>query len=94
MTDKQERFFVDVRGGCVAVRDREHPDYDADYRGLHFDMPDVMAYWHGKPKNKRCETCGHERFVGWVLPDGCEDAADELCRKLNSGEVTVEEAKQ
>jgi hypothetical protein len=32
MTD---RYFLDKRVGCAAVRDRQHPDYDETYPGLH-----------------------------------------------------------
>lgn len=42
-----ERFFIDERVGCIAVRDRLHPSYDPDYPGLHFDTKDVIFYAHG-----------------------------------------------
>jgi hypothetical protein len=41
------RYFLDIRGGCAAVRDRWHEDYDEDYPGLHSDTPDVVKYIHG-----------------------------------------------
>ena len=44
----EERFFIDKRAGCIAVRDRQHPQYDSTYQGLHFDTPDVICYFHGK----------------------------------------------
>lgn len=41
------RYFVDVRIGCGAVRDKWHESYDEDYSGLHSDTPDVVEYKHG-----------------------------------------------
>lgn len=41
------RFFVDIRSGCGAIRDRQHPDYDYDYQGLHNDTIDVVEYRQG-----------------------------------------------
>ena len=41
------RFFVDLRSGCGAVRDRLHPNFDPDYQGLHNDTCDVVEYRHG-----------------------------------------------
>ena len=38
------RYFVDIRGGCGAVRDKWHKSYDEDYPGLHSDTPDVVEY--------------------------------------------------
>lgn len=45
------RYFLDIRGGCVAIRDRYHRDYDESYPGLHFDTPDVVIYKHGFKEN-------------------------------------------
>ncbi len=42
-----KRYFVDIRGGCGAVRDRNHPKFDPSYQGLHQDTPDVVEYRHG-----------------------------------------------
>lgn len=43
----EDRFFVDERSGCIAVRDRQHPKYDPNYNGLHHDTPDIIYYAHG-----------------------------------------------
>ena len=40
-----ERYFVDKRVGCVAVRDRELTN--PDYPGLHADTPGVIAFYMG-----------------------------------------------
>lgn len=45
------RYFLDIRGGCVAIRDRYHRDYDESYPGLHSDTPDVVIYKHGFQEN-------------------------------------------
>ncbi len=34
--NKIYRFFLDVRAGCAAVRDRLSPDYNPDYQGKSF----------------------------------------------------------
>lgn len=41
------RYFLDVRNGCAAVRDKWHSSYDEDYPGLHSDTQDVVEYIHG-----------------------------------------------
>lgn len=41
------RYFLDIRSGCAAVRDKWHESYDADYPGLHGDTADVVEYRHG-----------------------------------------------
>lgn len=43
-----DRYFLDIRGGCAAVRDRQHPGYDEDYPGLHRVMLDVV--WPDREK--------------------------------------------
>jgi hypothetical protein len=40
-----DRFIVDERTGCIAVRDTGMMD---DNQGLHPDMEDVVAYWTGE----------------------------------------------
>lgn len=45
------RYFVDIRSGCGAVRDRWHKSYDKDYPGLHHDTPDIIDYRHGYQGN-------------------------------------------
>ena len=45
--DTIPRFFVDIRVGCAAVRDREHPYYSIGYSGLFRDTADVVEYRQG-----------------------------------------------
>ncbi len=45
------RYFLDVRNGCGAIRDRYHKDYDESYPGLHSDTPDIVIYKHGFKEN-------------------------------------------
>lgn len=46
-----DRFFVDERGGCIAVRDKMHPKYDLTCPGLHETTPDVIFYGNGYREN-------------------------------------------
>ena len=77
-----ERYFVDERGGCIAVRDREKTN--PDYPGLHEDTTGVVKYWNGTPVSKTCPTCKHTRSNGWEIPQAIKDEAQELCDSLNS----------
>lgn len=64
------RFFVDERGGCIAVRDRTLTD--PEYPGLHHDTEGVVWYRHGTTK----DGC-------WsVDPKHVEEAKAE-CTRLN-----------
>ena len=45
------RYFVDERAGCVAVRDRD--ETEPDYPGLHCDTKGVVFYRHGRQVEKR-----------------------------------------
>ena len=71
----KNRYFVDERGGCAAVRDRNHPSFDPGYPGLHSYTPDVVEYRHGS-----------ENLVGdaiWYM--GCKDIEElnTICTELN-----------
>ena len=33
IADVMPRFFVDERAGCIAIRDRQHTDFDKDHQG-------------------------------------------------------------
>lgn len=70
----KDRYFLDIRNGCGAVRDRQHPSYDQSYPGLHQDTLDVVLYKHG------LKIGGNG---GWEMRD--EDIQDlqNLCDKLN-----------
>jgi hypothetical protein len=69
-----DRYFLDIRAGCAAVRDRRHPNYDETYPGLHQDMPDVVLYKHGS---------NHISVMGWVVKEEDIEELKSLCDKLN-----------
>jgi len=52
------RYLLDIRNGCAAIRDTQHPKYDSSYQGLHHDTSDVVEYKHGKPTDD-----------GWVMDE-------------------------
>lgn len=68
------RFFVDLRSGCGAVRDRLHPNFDPDYQGLHNDTCDVVEYRHGFQNS---ET------KSWDMKQEDIDFLNERCASLN-----------
>ena len=67
------RYFVDIRGGCGAVRDKWHESYDEDYPGLHGDTPDVVEYKHGYADNGV-----------WNMKDEDVKYLNYLCERLNN----------
>lgn len=67
------RYFVDIRGGCGAVRDKWHESYDEDYPGLHGDTPDVVEYKHGYTTNGV-----------WNMRDEDVKYLNNLCERLNN----------
>ena len=75
MKADHDRFFIDIRGGCIAVRDRTLTD--PEYPGLHADTPGVVWYEHGENRMKTCPTCGGSKQIGWHLRDGAEDRAED-----------------
>jgi hypothetical protein len=68
-----DRYFLDIRVGCAAVRDRRHPSYDETYPGLHQDTPDVILYKHGT------NVSGE----GWIVMEEDIEELKSLCDKLN-----------
>jgi hypothetical protein len=81
MTKGFMRFFVDERGGCIAVRDRVNTDNN--YAGLHSDTEGVVKYWHGFRKMKTCVVCKHESLDTWEINADDRFSAYELCEALN-----------
>ena len=67
-------YFVDIRSGCGAVVDRQHPDYNVGYPGLHQDTPGVVLYKHGLRNNEN---------GGWDMREEDIQELQELCDKLN-----------
>ena len=86
------RYFVDKRGGCIAVRERAYTD--PEYNGLHGDTPGVVRYWHGTQEFSTCPECGHKRSAGWTVADKDIAAAKALCEELNIPDQRNEEREQ
>ena len=73
---REERYYVDKRVGCIAVRDRT---LDNDEQCLHPDTTGVMKYWSGS---------NSPEFGGWgVSEQSVSDAYDEAIRLNNLPEV-------
>ena len=86
--ETMNRYFVDERAGCIAVRDREQTD--PEYPGLHPDTTGVVRYWHGTPQNDTCPTCGQRRPAGWEIADADRQSAVALCAELNQANAQRE----
>lgn len=67
------RYFVDIRVGCGAVRDKWHESYNEDYPGLHRDTLDVVEYKHGYRVNGV-----------WNMKDEDVKYLNDLCERLNN----------
>ena len=81
---KKERYFIDERSGCMAVRDRTLIG-DLRSSGLHSNYPCVVKWWDGVILEKTCPTCKHKTSGGWSIPGTSRAEAQELCRTLNAG---------
>ncbi len=73
------RYFVDIRNGCGAVRDKWHKSYDEEYHGLHSYTPDVVEY-----------KGGYKEGDGWRMKKEDIDYLNELCDKLNMSLKTAD----
>jgi hypothetical protein len=80
-----ERYFVDERSGCIAVRDRQNTD--PDNNGLHSDTQGVIKYWDGESKIDVCSTCGNKNFHGYFVADDIKQEAYSLCDSLNNVDI-------
>jgi len=69
-----DRYFVDSRIGCVAIRDRTKTD--PDYQGLHEDTQGVVWYRHGICMSKN----------GWEVGPDIERLAHLECNEMNRKE--------
>ncbi len=67
------RYFVDIRCGCGAVRDKWHESYNEDYPGLHSDTLDVVEYKRGYTDNGV-----------WNMKDEDVKYLNDLCERLNN----------
>ena len=81
-TTKATRFFVDERGGCIAVRDRTLTD--PEYQGLHEDTEGVVWFGMGERKEVVCPTCGQHRGIDWSVSDSLKAEAARVCEEHNA----------
>lgn len=70
------RYYVDLRIGCVAVRDSM---VEEDTPGLYDDLAGVVKYWQG-------ERTDGINGVEWNVPDEIKREAEEFCKQLNESE--------
>jgi hypothetical protein len=75
-TGVMPRFFVDERNGCIAIRDRQHPDFDVEHKGLDADLPDVVDFKMG-------EKIKFSKFVTWDLSPEVIENFKYKCNLLN-----------
>lgn len=76
----EERYFLDLRSGCAAVRDRQHKRYDPDYEGLHQETVDVVEFRMGFINNEK---------RSWDMKAEDVEYLTNLCNELNQNEVKV-----
>jgi hypothetical protein len=76
IADVMPRFFIDERAGCIAIRDREHPKFDKDHKGLEAYLPDVVAFEMGKQVKLG-------KFISWDLEPKIIKAFKNRCDILN-----------
>lgn len=82
MTTASERFFVDKRVGCLAVRDRTQTN--PDDQGLNSDTDGVIQYWPGiKIEPGNCPHCNQRLPSEHAVRPEDVEAAERLCRNLN-----------
>ena len=77
-----DRYYVDERSGCIAVRDYDNTDQN--HPGLDADTTGVVRFWHGSPLDEICPTCGQRRPAGWTLAEEARRAAYTLCAEMNA----------
>ena len=87
MSDEQ-RFYIDQRVGCVAVRDRTQDD--PDHPGLSSDTSGVVKFWDGELVLSKCPTCGHPESR-YAVSDAALAAAIELRNELNANPPPIVE---
>jgi len=86
-----DRYFVDERGGCIAVRDSNHTD--PDYQGLHSDTTGVVRYWDGVQTSVICRECGHKKSTSWNIAEHVRKEAQDACDELNA-QATSEKGEE
>ena len=78
---KEDRYFVDERGGCIAVRDRLNTELDSNH--LDSDTKGVVKYWAGFQQKHLCPTCHQVTHTEWKVKDSDRADANEVCFRLN-----------
>lgn len=74
-----ERYYVDERVGCMAVRDRTQK---SDRPCLDDETVGVVKFWRGCNVPDICPTCGHHSSH-WEVPEESRTEAHQLCAKMN-----------
>lgn len=74
----KSRYFLDIRVGCGAVRDKLHEFYEEDYPGLHSETPDVVEY-----------KAGHFINGVWEMREEDIKYLKDLCEKLNNKDKNI-----
>lgn len=82
----KKRYFVDERGGCLAVCDRSKMDKRTN-NWLHPDSRHVVRYWSGKFVREKCPTCNQNWHGQWTLEKSDIAEAHRLCEELNQKEL-------
>lgn len=72
--EQEAQFYIDERGGCIAVREKIDQDIS---NGCHADLPDVVAFWQGT------NSFDENGMVKWSVADWQREKAASLCAKLN-----------
>lgn len=78
------RFFVDERGGCIAVRDRTK--VDPDRKGLGSDMRCVVWFQMGFQLPTKCPHCNQTKPGPWEVPYALKQKAQAECDRLNAAQ--------
>ena len=77
-----DRYYVDDRVGCIAVRDRTFDD--PEYKCLEPDVEGVIQYWPGEMVDGEvCEKCKRPFGKVWTVKPEDIVSAKALCEKLN-----------
>jgi hypothetical protein len=72
--EKNKRYFVDKRIGCVAVRDLKNTDMENSC--LEGNTKGVVKFWMGSRINTDWDA-------SWTVSEKDVEAAKELCKELN-----------
>lgn len=78
MITSRNKYYIDERVGCIAVRDSETK---SESPGLHRDSHGVICYWIGESENKSF----------WYVPVETRKKAIMTCDALNAFEKSLED---